>query len=269
MSEKTVFIDHLYLYRMVDAGSHALMSQPLISFDAAGTLIQVRVPVGQTYAETALRHGVKVEAGALKAAFRTAWARMPVPQWPEGECSADDDRGWWRQLVAEVFAEALGKSLAETVMDALFDELYEWYSRPEAWMVFDDVLPVLTDLAKDHRLCVLSNFDGRLRGVLAGHGLDGFFEQVFLSSEIGASKPHARMFQTVLQVMQAEAETSWHVGDDERCDVQGAIENGWRAFAVVRPEQGLGEFVKKVRLSANSSLHAALERVGNPPHSRG
>lgn len=223
------------------------MPHPLISFDAAGTLIQVREPVGQTYADYARIHGVSVEAATLKQAFRQAWGRIPVPVWPEGECSPDDDRSWWRSLVAEVFSAATGEPLADGVLEPLFDELYAHFAQPGAWVVFDDVLPALTDLSRDHQLCVLSNFDRRLRSILEGHDLMRFFEHVILSSEVGASKPHPRMFDTALRLHGADAASSWHVGDDARCDVQGAKECGWKSFAVARPDQGLQDFVSKVR----------------------
>lgn len=234
------------------------MPLPLISFDAAGTLIQVREPVGQTYAQFAKRHGIVVEEAALKQAFRSVWGGLNVPLWPEGQCAPDDDRSWWRGLVGEVFSQAADVPVPDETLDPLFDELYAHFAQADAWMVFDDVLPVLTDLSRDHRLCVLSNFDRRLRSVLAGHGLDRFFEHIILSSEVGASKPHPRMFDTALHLMEADAATSWHVGDDLRCDVEGAESRGWRAFAVDRPERSLLHFMEKVRSQTNSSLRTAL-----------
>lgn len=223
------------------------MPRPLISFDAAGTLIQVKEPVGRTYARTALRHGVKVDEAALKTAFRSVWGRLPVPEHPEGQCAGDDDKSWWRQLVDEVFAEARGTHPGERVPEPLFEELYAFFARAEAWTLYEDVMPVLKALKDSHRFCVLSNFDGRLRSILAGHGLDGWFDHIILSSETGVSKPHPRMFATALRLMDAAAETSWHAGDDIRCDVEGAHACGWRAYAVRRPEQGLLGLIEKVR----------------------
>jgi putative hydrolase of the HAD superfamily len=216
----------------------------VISLDAAGTLIYPRVSVGQTYAEVGLRHGLTVEVEAVKAAFRSVWSSLPAPVWPEGACSPDDDRGWWQGLVGAVFQEATGQVITPEILEPLFAELYGHFAQPEAWSVYDDVRPALEYLAQDHRLCVLSNFDQRLRSILIGHDLAGFFEQIILSSEVGASKPHRRMFENALFQMQ---ETSWHVGDDVRCDLQGATALGWRAFLLERPTTNLSHFVKKVR----------------------
>lgn len=223
------------------------MTGSVISLDAAGTLIYPRVSVGQTYAEIGLRHGVQVEGAVVKAAFRTVWSRRPVPEWPEGECAPDDDRGWWQGLVGEVFQVATGQGVTQEILEPLFAELYDHFAQPEAWSVYDDVHPALEDLAQDHRLCVLSNFDRRLRSILSGHDLTGYFENIILSSEVGASKPHRRMFDAALRQMQAVAETSWHVGDDARCDLEGASALGWQAFLLERPQTDLSHFVEKVR----------------------
>ncbi len=238
---------------------HLPMSRPLISFDAAGTLIQVQQPVGKTYAQFAARHGLVVEEAALKQAFRSVWGRLTVPLWPEGQSAPDDDRSWWRQLVGEVFLDALGEPVTDTVLDPLFDELYAHFAKPQAWTIFEDVLPVLEALSQDHRFCVLSNFDGRLRSILAGHGLDRFFEHIIVSSEVGASKPHPRMFDTALRLMGADAGTSWHVGDDERCDIHGAHNCGWRGFWVERPRRGLTGLVEKVRSKENRTCTLRCE----------
>jgi hypothetical protein len=58
----------------------------------------------------------------------------------------DDDRSWWLALVAKTFAQAKGRPLPDEVLLPLFDELYRHYAKPDAWMVFDEVVPLLTHL---------------------------------------------------------------------------------------------------------------------------
>ena len=218
----------------------------LISFDAAGTLIRVREPVGETYAAHAARFGVAAGAEELMRAFRALWVREPPPLWPEGQVSPDDDRGWWRAFADQVFAEALGQPVERTVFEPLFDGLYRHYAQAEAWVVYEDVMPALETLAAEHELCVLSNFDRRLVSILEGHRLARFFRRIILSSEVGAAKPHPRMFETAQGHFSAQPAECLHVGDDERCDVVGAINNGWHAFGVNRPESGLQDLVAEL-----------------------
>lgn len=226
----------------------------MLFFDAAGTLIRPAEPVGRTYAQHAMRHGIVAEPEAIMQAFRMAWKETAPSLHPEGQMAADDDRGWWRALVGDVFGRVLGAKLAENALEALFGELYLHYAQPQAWSVFDDVVPALEDLSRDHRLLVLSNFDRRLRSILAGHDLLRFFEQVIISSEVGAAKPHPRMFQAALAAARCLPQEALHIGDDVKCDLTGAQSCGIHAFHVKRPEAGLGAMMQKVRSGAYSGL---------------
>jgi len=230
----------------------------VLFFDAAGTLIRPAVPVGVTYAQFAARHGIQVEPGELMRAFGSIWQATPSPLHPPGQPAADEDRGWWHSLVGAVFACVLGVPLAGVLHDELFDELYGHYAKPEAWLVFADVLPALNDLAQDHRLLILSNFDRRLRSILAGHDLLRFFEHVIISSEVGASKPHARMFETAMVAAGVQPEQCLHIGDDVKCDLAGAQNLGLPVFHVERPANGLDVMVQKVRAGAYSGLRGTL-----------
>lgn len=223
-------------------------------FDAAGTLIHTAEPVGKTYAQHALRHGIVAEPEAVMQAFRMAWKETQPPLHEAGQPPADDDRGWWRGLVGDVFGRVLGAPLEESTLEVLFDELYVYYAQPQAWSVFEDVVPALDDLSQDHRLLVLSNFDRRLRSILAGHDLLRFFGQVIISSEVGAAKPHPRMFQAALAAAGCLPQEALHIGDDVKCDLSGAQSSGIHAFHVKRSESGLGALVQKVRSGAYSGL---------------
>jgi putative hydrolase of the HAD superfamily len=218
----------------------------LISFDAAGTLIHVREPVGETYAMFGRKHGIHASPAALKSAFKELWLQVPPPLHPEGQGSPDDDRSWWHEFARAVFSKALGESAPLKPFDDLFDDLYRHYANAEAWEVFADVPATLKGLVKRQRLCVLSNFDRRLLSILEGHRIDRYFEHVVLSSEVGAAKPDARMFLIAQRLFGYEPHECLHVGDDFRCDVQGALAQGWQAYQVARPQSGLKLLLEKV-----------------------
>lgn len=227
-------------------------------FDAAGTLIHTAEPVGQTYAQFALRHGIEAEPAAITQAFRAVWQEMPPPLHPMGQPAVDDERGWWRTLVGAVFGRVVATPLLASTLDDLFSELYLHYAQPQAWRVFDDVVPALSNLAQNHRLLVLSNFDDRLRRILAGHDLLRFFERVIISSEVGAAKPHPLMFQAALAAAGFPPQESLHIGDDAKCDLAGAQSCGIHAFHVDRPDHDLAELVQKIRSETYSGLRIAL-----------
>lgn len=220
------------------------MQPEVIFLDAAGTLIQVREPVGATYARIAAPFGVRVEPAAIMAAFRSSWKALPPPiheQPPD-----DDDRSWWRALVDRTFETATGSRLALGVMDPLFETLYQHFAQPEAWTVYKDVVPALDRLQGRARLWVLSNFDRRLRTILEGHGLAQRFEGMIISSEVGVSKPHPRIFLTAMAKAGVEAQHCLHVGDDEKADIGGATHMGIPCHLVQRPGADLLDLAEKL-----------------------
>lgn len=215
---------------------------PTLFFDAAGTLIQVREAVAHVYERIAAGHGVRVDEAALDTAFRSAWKELPHPLHPQPP--ADDDRAWWRALVSKTFAVAQGKTLDDEVLNPLFDELYDHYAMAQAWSVYEEVPTVLHQLQQEgHRLYVVSNFDKRLKRILDGHDLSRFFNGLVISSEVGASKPHRRIFEAALASAQAKPEDCLHVGDDTEADVAGAEALGIHAMHLHRPEQTLQDLL--------------------------
>jgi putative hydrolase of the HAD superfamily len=108
---------------------------------------------------------------------------------------------------------------------------------------------VLSGLTNRYRLGVISNFDGRLRPILASLGLAGFFDPLVISSEVGADKPDGWIFQQALDLADTPATEALHIGDDPRSDWQGAAAAGLHTFHLHRPENSLHD------------LAAALEKL--------
>jgi putative hydrolase of the HAD superfamily len=226
-----------------------------VFFDAAGTLFQLREPVGQTYAREAAARGFHADPAALEAGFRAAWKAAPAPLHPEGSPPEDDDADWWRALVTTAFTHALHPAPppGPQEMEPLFAALYTRFRDPALWSLYDDVLPALdllqgrsADGTARWRLFVLSNFDRRLHSILAGLGIASRFESVILSSEVGASKPHPRIFRAALQAAGVPADLCLHIGDDETCDLEGARQAGLHARLVQRPGTSLLDIAKEV-----------------------
>lgn len=93
--------------------------------------------------------------------------------------------------------------------------------------------------AAGHRLGVVSNFDRRLHANLRDLGLHDAFEHIVLSSETGADKPHARIFERACRLFGIAPERALHIGDDPVRDWQGAAAAGLRTFRLQRPANDL------------------------------
>jgi putative hydrolase of the HAD superfamily len=207
----------------------------VILFDAAGTLFHLPRGVGWHYADVARRHGTVVEPAVLDAAFRRAWKNAAPPVETTGP-RLDDDRGWWRALVDEIWAAAGAPALDR---DAYFAELWTEFTQPGVWALFPETHEVISTLANRFRLGVLSNFDSRLHTILGHLGLAHFFEHVVVSSEVGAEKPSPRMFAEAVDRFDVRAAEVLHAGDELEADWQGAGAAGLQVFEVRRPEQCL------------------------------
>lgn len=222
-----------------------------IFFDAADTLFEVRGSVGRIYSQIALRRGVQIDPKRLDQNFRTSFARLSKGLFSESYTEyLGADRRWWFGVVQEV----IGAYLPADGLKSYFDELYEFFRTPDAWLVYPDVTETLTELrARGFRLGVISNFDTRLRDILSNLGIGSFFEQAAISWEAGASKPDSRIFQRALEAMQVSPEQALHVGDSIPRDVEGArkagltpvlldrrgIHFGYRGCRVIRDLTGL------------------------------
>lgn len=192
-----------------------------ITFDVGGTLIQPWPSVGHVYAEVAAKHGVAgLNVEELNTAFKTAWRDAD---------GFDYTRAGWERLVARTFAEWLPNGVP------FFGALYERFSEPDVWKVFDDVFATLDQLASAGVLMgVVSNWDDRLRPLLKELALDRFFEAMAISCEVGFPKPSPVIFQCSAEQLGLVPGLILHIGDSIDLDFAGARAAGFRSVHLDR-----------------------------------
>ena len=204
-----------------------------VLLDAAGTLIDVAGPLGDTYSGLAREFGGDLDPETLTTGFRIAFADTPPMAFP-GLTGANLDRAerdWWRAVVDRVTRAAGGVP----EFDAYFDRLYAHYASAPAWRLYPEVPDVLQALrARGLRLAVVSNFDTRLPPLLDALGLAAFFDAVVCSGEAGAAKPDGAIFAHALETLGVEASEALHVGDNREADYDGARAAGIEALLVDR-----------------------------------
>jgi putative hydrolase of the HAD superfamily len=237
-----------------------------ILFDAVGTLIYPDPPVAEAYRAVALRFGLELsiatigqrfasavsheqnsvpgsslgphcrEAPASRAAREAGASGKCVPREDPGNekptrppTSEPLERARWQRVVAAVFEE-LPSATGEP-----FELLWHHFAQPGAWQLFDDVAPSLAELARrGYRLGIASNFDSRLSGIARALPPLAACERVFVSSEIGFSKPDERFFSGVEQRLGTFPRQMLLVGDDAVNDHEGALAAGWHAALLHR-----------------------------------
>jgi putative hydrolase of the HAD superfamily len=217
-----------------------------IVFDAVGTLIKPDPSVAVAYTEAARRQGVMLEPEEVRVRFQ-AHFRSDAVHAEEGVLSTDEatERRRWRQIVAGVLPEVPDPERA-------FDELWDHFSRPESWRCFPDVAPALRALkVMGIALCVGSNFDRRLRGVVQGlPELASWVDSLVISSEVGFRKPHAAFFRAACEHLRLPRARVLCVGDDLENDVRGAIRAGLSGLLLDRGAHRPGDLPHVPNLTA-------------------
>ncbi len=201
-----------------------------IVFDAVGTLIKPDPSVAAAYTAAAHRQGVELEPEDVRARFQVHFQSDEVHA-EQGVLSTDEatERRRWRRIVSGVLPELPDP-------DRAFDELWEHFSRPASWRCFPDVVPAMKALKMmGVSVCVGSNFDRRLRGVVQGlPEMAAWVDSLVISSEVGYRKPHPSFFRAACDHLDLPPERVLCVGDDVENDVRGAIRAGLSALLLDR-----------------------------------
>lgn len=219
------------------------MNRRVVVLDAAGTLLAVAGSVGDAYAEDARELGAELDPREIERAFGRAMRAAPPLAFGHLATRERDPaaRGWWR-AVARAAIAGPGDVPADFAFDAFFDRAWDRFSRPEAWCLYDDVRPALRALrVRGVPLAVFSNWDARLRPILAALGLGGYFCRVIVSLDLPAAKPSQAAFAAVSRQL-AEAggigPPPMMVGDRLDHDVLPALAAEWDAVWVDRSGVG-------------------------------
>ena len=220
----------------------------VVTFDAGNTLIRLTHPVGVTYAAVARRFGAELNPTDLECGFRAAWKFVPrLPDVPGPR--SDDGRSWWREVVLETLATAGAKV---DPFNDFFDAVYNEFALPGVWRLEPGALELLQDLRNAGlRLGIISNFDLRLYEILKHVGILDLFEQVIVSSQVGADKPSPRIFEEALRRFKVEPAELLHVGDDEIADGEGARTLGTQAFILGFGGSGLKSLRDRLHLMSS------------------
>src|SRR5205814_8359608 len=101
-------------------------SPKAIFFDAAGTLFHLPRGVGYHYGLVGEEIGLKLDSRQLYRAFNHAWNAMPRRESIDRP-RENDDREWWRQLVARVVNE-VASSLSELERANFFESVSDHFA---------------------------------------------------------------------------------------------------------------------------------------------
>ena len=213
-----------------------------VFFDAGNTLITSHFRIDTIYASTFRKYGADLPEGdaaraVLGPRISDVW-RAAQEALREGEdrySLPGGERAFWRRFVDEI------ADRAELTFDrqGAFEELYEYYTRAEAWDVYEDVRPTLVSLAAAKvRMGVISNWDRRLPTLLDTLGLASYFDPIVVSAIEQVEKPSPELYTRAAARAGVDPARCLHIGDSEPLDIEGGRAAGMEALLVVRGRAG-------------------------------
>lgn len=216
-----------------------------VFFDLDGTLVSERTGVREARTAVGTR---LIELGLYD---RPASAFADTIEMVIGGIMEDNDWQWPLWLHAEEWMRRTLAVSGVTVGEDEFAELNQVYrdersDRAEAIQGWPEVLAA----ARTHGpIGLITNFnDGPMqREKIRGAGLEGQFDGVYISGEIGVWKPEPGIFEHAAADLGVDPRECVHIGNNIQSDVEGALGAGMRAVLVEeddrpRPE-GLQEDV--------------------------
>ncbi|MHC2070221.1 HAD family hydrolase [Bremerella sp. T1] len=212
----------------------------VILLDAVGTVIESFPSVAAAYQSAALSIGLGRDIDQLKTRFREAIRRYSVQAFQASRGQADPlqtdeaaERQRWLAIVSYVVDPP------EHLQLDLFEKLWDHFADPQHWRVFPDVSPALSKLAAaGFRLGLASNFDERLRPIVAQH-FPAFDLCLFISSEMGWVKPSHHFYESATTQLNVAPDEVLLIGDDWENDVESPKNFGWQTIFLNRTDQAL------------------------------
>jgi HAD superfamily hydrolase (TIGR01549 family) len=226
-------------------------SPPVITFDAGQTLVELDLDF---LVRRLAERDVTVTIHSLIAAAPAAWRRFDE--------LVDSGIGHpWHELMTALLTTA-GVAAPAPLVAWLWDE----QPRANLWRrPIPGMIELARELAaKNARVGVLSNSEGRLAELFAEIDQADPFAAIIDSGRIGIEKPDPRIFAHALATLggpDADPTTAIHIGDSWPADIAGARAAGWRAIWFGRRVSPVTDPAVAIARDA-TELRAVLARWG-------
>ena len=203
-----------------------------VLFDVGETLLHPAPDFPTAFADVCARSGLAVDPEVVVEAAAATWSHRPGASGNGFSFSREASRAFWTGLYSQLL-ESLGEDRAR--VSALADALYEHFSSPSSYELFDDARPCLEDCRRAGlRLGIVSNFEAWVLDCLRGLGVLDLFEVTAVSGIEGVEKPDPEIFRRALTRTGADPSEVGYVGDSPADDVAPAAALGMRAVLLDR-----------------------------------
>jgi putative hydrolase of the HAD superfamily len=185
---------------------------------------------GEGYRRFCVRYGLAVDVARFPGAVRAASVVLDEAQ--DHAYDADIFIRYTRRII-----EGMGGSGPR--LDECAAEIYDEWAACQHFIMYDDVTPVLRELAaRSIKVGLISNSHRCMASFQQHFELHGLIACALSSSEHGYLKPHQSIFESALKLLGVSASESVMVGDSLAHDIEGARRVGMRGILVQRSSAG-------------------------------
>lgn len=204
-----------------------------ILFDLDDTILNSRTAQINAILEFKAKH--KVFQSINDEEFINKWdiiMKAKYEKYLKGEITFQELRKERIKTMFSVYDIRITDSEAEKIFDS-YQEIYE-----KNWKTFDDAEEVLDELKAKYKLAIVSNGNSmQQRKKIRLTGLDKYFTNIFISSEVGYVKPQKEIFLKACEAINVKPENTVMIGDKYKVDIEGSIKAGLNAIWVNRKNE--------------------------------
>jgi len=196
-----------------------------VFFDLYHTLVRYEPPREEIQAGVLNDAGIEVRPEVLSWPLVAAdeFIYQELAKVPMGQRSETDKMTLWVEYEKVLLREA-GIEIDEQQVLELLGKMQQVKMK---LVLFDDVVPALTDLSRRGLILgLISNIDRDISPLLNELGLPPRLQVVVTSLDTGFTKPHPQIFGEALNRAGVPAEEAMYVGDQYQVDVLGARDAG-------------------------------------------
>jgi len=209
-----------------------------VFFDLYNTLVSFDPPREETEAKILKELGVEVTPEALLRPITAAddFIYKEHARYSLGKRSKEETV----ELYSEYHGIILKEAGIEPSWELITSILKKWLKADYKMVLFDDVVPTLTQL-KERGLVLglISNVDRDINPLYQGLGLASWLGVVVTSQEVGFNKPDPQIFRAALRKAKLRPVEALYIGDQPQIDVAGA--NGAGMLGILIDRNGLFE----------------------------
>lgn len=223
-----------------------------VVFDLDGTLCYYSVSIKEAMEQTLRRAG---QSRDLVGDLDRAAARYDA-LWEEEEQTHEAGRSLRERIWGRLLSE---HSVYEPLLAHTLSDIYTRIRVPSI-RLFDGMQELLVGLKARYRLGLLTNGPADMQWEkIKTLKIEGLFDVIVVSGEVGIYKPDIRIFQHLLEQLRVPPLQALYVGDSYAMDVVGAKETGmWMAWIRRGHSTSPGDVIPDIELQDVGELREIL-----------